>query len=141
MEIVEWPLQSCCCTVYFCSLIFFTSFILFVVKNRFHTWIPFAMKTYRKESPACRVGILWPGYHSSSYTDRSSRLPVYHFTNQLACFVFYDCSTVGLGPKSNPCVYLWKKIMARKDTHTTRAMTHNVPKNEVKLTLWGFWYN
>ena len=32
----------------FVRLIFFTSFIFCVDKNRFHTWIAFAMKTYRK---------------------------------------------------------------------------------------------
>ena len=121
---------------YFSQVLFFVSTkIVFTLELR-SRW-----KLTEKESPACRVGILWSAYHSSSYTDRSSRLPVYHFINRLACFDLYDLNCRAWAKMASPCVYIMKKIMTKKDTHTTRAMTHNVPKKEVRLILWGFWYN
>ena len=104
---------------YFSQVIFFVSTkIVFTLELR-SRW-----KLTEKESPACRVGILCSAYHSSSYTDRSSRLPVYHFINRLACLFFYDFSTVGLEPKWPIRVYiLWKNHDKKRHAHNTHNDT------------------
>ena len=106
---------------YFSQVLFFVSTkIVFTLELR-SRW-----KLTEKESPACRVGILWSAYHSSSYTDRSSRLPVYHFINRLACLFFYDFSTVGLEPKWQIRVYILWKNHDKKKTRTQHAQWHTM---------------
>ena len=106
---------------YFSQVLFYLSSKIVLTLELRSRW-----KLTEKESPACRVGILCSAYHSSSYTDRSSRLPVYHFINRLACLFFYDFSTVGLEPKWPIRVYILWKNHDKKKTRTQHAQWHTM---------------
>ena len=105
-------------------------FMYFCVdKNRFHTWLAFAMKTYRKRIASGSRRDIYSAYHSSSYTVCSSRFTVHNsprITLKIDLLVWsLLISTVRLEPKNGSCVYV-KKIMTKTETRTQHAQWHTV---------------